>query len=141
MFNKIMLAIDGSEHAKRAADSAIDLIKELSNATITIFHVASKAPSRAKLIHSNFDVQAILKEEAHHILHSVEKKFKNEQVEYLFEVALGEAPTEIVERANKGNFDLIIIGSRGLNSLGEMFLGSVSHQVAHDAHCPVMIVK
>ncbi|MDP5274569.1 universal stress protein [Chengkuizengella axinellae] len=141
MFNKIMLAIDGSEHAQRAADKAIDLVKELSNASVTILHVVSKAPSRAKLLQSNFDVKSILKEEAHHILHSVEEKFKGKGVDYQFEVALGDASHEIVEYAEKKNYDLIIIGSRGLNALGEMLLGSVSHQVAHDAHCPVMIVK
>ncbi|MGM0899696.1 MAG: universal stress protein [Bacillota bacterium] len=37
--------------------------------------------------------------------------------------------------------DLIIIGSRGLNALQSMVLGSVSHKVMKRASCPVMIVK
>ena len=39
------------------------------------------------------------------------------------------------------NFDLVIIGSRGLNSLQEMVLGSVSHKVVKRVKCPVHIVK
>ncbi|MGB8270820.1 MAG: universal stress protein, partial [Priestia megaterium] len=41
----------------------------------------------------------------------------------------------------KNNFNLVVIGSRGLNSLQEMVLGSVSHKVAKRVHCPVMIIK
>jgi nucleotide-binding universal stress UspA family protein len=37
--------------------------------------------------------------------------------------------------------DLMIIGSRGLNSLQEMVLGSVSYKVIKRVQCPVLIVK
>lgn len=47
----------------------------------------------------------------------------------------------IVSFANRGNFDIVIIGSRGLNSFQEMVIGSVSHKVAKRANAPVLIVK
>jgi len=46
-----------------------------------------------------------------------------------------------VEYANKEQFEILILGSRGLNSLQEMVLGSVSHKVVKRAECPVLIVK
>lgn len=46
-----------------------------------------------------------------------------------------------MEYANKGSYDIVIIGSRGLNSLQEMVLGSVSHKVVKRVVCPVLIVK
>ncbi|TMV09425.1 universal stress protein [Paenibacillus thermoaerophilus] len=48
---------------------------------------------------------------------------------------------EIVKYAKEGQYELIIVCSRGLNRLKEVLLGSVIHQVAHEAACPVMIVK
>ena len=47
----------------------------------------------------------------------------------------------IVETAKKENIGLIILGNRGLSSLKEFILGSVSDRVAHDAECSVLIVK
>jgi nucleotide-binding universal stress UspA family protein len=41
----------------------------------------------------------------------------------------------------KNKFDIIIIGSRGLGSVKEVFLGSVSHAVVHKSKIPVLIVK
>ncbi|WP_430183435.1 universal stress protein [Paenibacillus lautus] len=41
----------------------------------------------------------------------------------------------------KKNVDLIIKGSRCLNSFQEFVLGSVSHKVVKRAQCPVMVVK
>ena len=39
------------------------------------------------------------------------------------------------------DIDLVIAGSRGLNTLQEMVLGSVSHKIAKRVKCPVMIIK
>ena len=53
----------------------------------------------------------------------------------------GRAAEKIVETAKQGNFDLIVIGSRGLVGIKEIFLGSVSDSVADEALYPVLIVK
>lgn len=41
----------------------------------------------------------------------------------------------------KNKVDIVVIGSRGLNTLQEMVLGSVSHKVMKRVHRPAMIVK
>jgi nucleotide-binding universal stress UspA family protein len=46
----------------------------------------------------------------------------------------------IVEIAEKGNYDLIIVGSRGLGKVKRFLLGSVSDDVSHKAKCSVLIV-
>jgi|GEM_PF-5109664 len=67
---------------------------------------------------------------------------KEAGVPYKINFLRGEEPgPTIVEYANKNNFDVIVIGSRGLNALQEFVLGSVSHKVAKRANCPVLIVK
>lgn len=46
-----------------------------------------------------------------------------------------------MEFANKGDFDVAIVGSRGLNTLQAMVLGSVSHKIVKRVKAPVLIVK
>lgn len=53
----------------------------------------------------------------------------------------GRSLDKIIETAKVGNFDLIVVGHRGLSGIKEFVLGSVSDRVAHDAACPVLIVK
>ena len=56
-------------------------------------------------------------------------------------VSYGDEGKRIVEVADRKNFDLIVIGSRGLGSMKEMFLGSTSNYVLHKSKKPVLIVK
>ena len=53
----------------------------------------------------------------------------------------GRPGRKILERADDGNFDMIIMGSRGLGGMGGLLLGSVSRVVVHGAKVPVTVVK
>ena len=56
-------------------------------------------------------------------------------------VSYGDDEKRIVEIAEKQNFDLIVIGSRGMGAAKEIFLGSTSNYVLHKSKKPVLIVK
>jgi len=53
----------------------------------------------------------------------------------------GDEGIKIVKFAHDKNFDLIVIGSRGMSNIKEMFLGSTSNYVLHKSKIPVLIVK
>jgi nucleotide-binding universal stress UspA family protein len=53
----------------------------------------------------------------------------------------GRPSDKIIEAANEGKFDLIVMGSLGMGGVKEIFLGSVSDRVADEAKCSVLIVK
>jgi nucleotide-binding universal stress UspA family protein len=56
-------------------------------------------------------------------------------------IAEGDAASGITGYAQKGGFDLIVVGSRGLGRFKEMVLGSTSSKVLQHAKCPVLVVK
>lgn len=56
-------------------------------------------------------------------------------------IAEGDAATSIAGYAEQGEFDLVVLGSRGLGKFKEMMMGSTSSKVLHHVKCSVMVVK
>ncbi len=71
----------------------------------------------------------------------VHPMLEEEKIRWNRRVEEGYAADRIVEVAEEGDYDLIVIGSRGLSPLGRFLLGSVSDRVVHHAHCSVTVVK
>ncbi len=84
-----------------------------------------------------------LKEEAEEIVENAAKPFRNKGLIVKTKAVIShQAPADaICELASEGEFDLIVVGSRGLRGIKEMFLGSVSNKVAHMGCTSVLIVK
>ena len=139
MYKKILLAIDGSENSMRAAEEALKIGSMAKECQVTIVLVAEFSKAKKEVIHSKGkeDLELARKKKLQPII----EKFEENAISYNVQILHGEPGPTIVEFANKNNFDLLVIGSRGLNVLQEMVLGSVSHKVMKRADCPVMVVK
>ncbi len=140
MYEKILLATDGSENARRAADEAAGFARELLSHVILVY-IIQNPPSQSRMVQANFDVHSLLEEDAKSRIKDIIDIFEQETLPYVLKVAIGDPATEIIEIAEKEKTDLIVIGSRGLGALKGVFLGSVSQRVTQNAKCPVMIVK
>lgn len=139
MYGKILLAVDGSDHSIRAAREAIKIAAANREAQITVVYVADHNNAKNDVLHSGSSVELDLQRRKK--LQPVEEAIAAENIDYRVEILHGIPGPTIVEYANQEGFDILIIGSRGLNSLQEMVLGSVSHKVVKRANCPVLIVK
>lgn len=139
MYDKILLAADGSDHSLRAADHAIFIAQQNSRSSLVVLYVVDLTTSKSDVLrHLDTDT---LNRKRREKLSAIEQKAKEAGLNYEIQILHGEPGPTIVEYGDSYQFDLIVIGSRGLNTLQEMVLGSVSHKVAKRAHCPVMIVK
>ncbi|WP_407268619.1 universal stress protein [Radiobacillus sp. PE A8.2] len=139
MFKKIMLASDGSAHAIRAAEKVVELASHNVHVKVDIVYVIDGNKSKSDVLHhwNSFDVERSRKEK----LTLTEQKLKHANIKYDIKILHGEPGPTIIKYANDAQIDLCVIGSRGLNRLQEMVLGSVSHKVAKHVKCPVLIVK
>ncbi|WP_442598768.1 universal stress protein [Neobacillus sp. D3-1R] len=139
MYKKILLATDGSEHSKRAAENAIHIAKSSPNSKIEVIYVVDHDKVKSDVLQNWNSANFEDKRKAR--MKDVERIAQESKVSYEIKILHGEPGPTIVDYANKHQFDIVVIGSRGLNVFQEFVLGSVSHKVAKRANCPVLIVK
>jgi nucleotide-binding universal stress UspA family protein len=139
MYKKILLAADGSSNSDRAADHAVNLARLQNGSEVEIIYVLDYTKSKSDVLHTEAFME--MKNERLKKLKGIETKLKDMNIPYKIVMQHGEPGPAIISYCNENHFDILIVGSRGLNSLQEMVLGSVSHKVAKRVHCPVLIVK
>ena len=135
---KILVPLDGSSNSFRGLDVAIHMARE-SHATITGLYVAAITKPRTN--DKITPLEKILLGHAQKIMKKSKLKAAQKGILFFDMVSYGDDGKRIVEVAEKQNFDLIVIGSRGLGSAKEFFLGSTSNYVLHKSKKPVLIVK
>jgi nucleotide-binding universal stress UspA family protein len=140
MFDKILLAVDGSEHAAHAAKVAGDLVRSVNAKELRI--VIAYEPVPAYLGEPNLQrtIDARMSE-SQDILHEAENMVGDVPIEIHSELIEGPIADAIIDVASTRNSDLIIMGSRGLGRLAVALLGSNSQKVVSEAPCPVLIVR
>jgi len=122
---RTLVGIDGSDHSLWALMEAINVTKRFSGflKVIVVYNQGKE-------------------EEAKKIRQKTEQYLEKERINCELSAILGSNPSRaLVNTAKHENFDLIIVGSRGLGSAAAFFLGSVSKKVVSDAHCDVLVVK
>lgn len=139
MFQQILLAVDGSDHSIRATEQAANLAVLVNDSMIDVILVADFSKAKKEVLHAQgkVDLELVRKKR----LEPIEERLKEANVAYKIQILRGEPGPTIIEYANERNFDMLIIGSRGLNKFQEMVLGSVSHKVVKRVYCPVLVVK
>lgn len=139
MYNHIILAADGSENAVRAAKETIKIASLNKKCLVEVVYVADFVKAKTEVLHAGS--KEVLELERRKKIQNVELLLKEAGVLYKIKILHGSPGPEIVKFANENSVDLLVIGSRGLNSLQEMVLGSVSHKVIKRVNCPALVVK
>ena len=133
-FKKILVPLDGSTNANRGLDRAIEIAKE-SGAEITgfyVFHLPLVAGLKyTKKMHDESQAKAV----------KAIRKVQKAGATFKYKTGGGHTGKEIVNAAEKGKFDMIVIGARGMGSAKETFMGSTSNYVMHKTKIPVLVVK
>lgn len=129
-FSKILVAIDGSKHAQEALKYAAQLALKYRS-QITLLNVAQTMLPHVKTETARKMGERVMSEaEA-----QVERVKTDKRVEF------GHPARTILDFAKDRNYDIIAVGSRGLNPIKRFFLGSVSDNVARHSQCSVLIVR
>jgi nucleotide-binding universal stress UspA family protein len=138
-FERILVAIDGSEASNRAFSKAVELAA-LTRADLIALAVEGPLPAYAATVGEVDEV----KREKDAFFNTLAAHAKDEaeraSVPLEVEVRAGHAAELIVRYAIETNVDLIVLGHRG-HFLRDHVLGSTADRVSEHAGCPVMIVR
>jgi nucleotide-binding universal stress UspA family protein len=137
--NTIVVGYDGSEHADRALDRAVQLAG--TGAQLVVVSSARLETGGAHPRGSASPVDPGAEEAAIQALDKARARLNEKGVEGRTLEAHGDAADVLVREAEAVGADLIIVGTRGHNAAQRALLGSVSTRVVHHAHCDVLVVR
>ena len=155
MYKKILLGMDQSENAERAAKTVLGL-QQPGVTKIVAFHSIGHhmIPARISLatpIGGSYALPAVdysrirddYREAGRKILSETEQMFKGANVEIETRLIENFNPEEYIETATKEeNFDLVVLGCKGQHSkLEEIFAGSIAEKAKNNAACDVLLVR
>lgn len=138
----ILLAVDGSEYTKKML-AYLATHEELfgTHNTYTLLTVNMPLPPRARAAVGKELVDAYHREEAEKVLGPVTKFLLRHGIDAKTMSKVGHAGETISKIADNGKFDLVVMGSHGHGTLGNLVMGSVATQVLAHSKVPVLLVR
>jgi nucleotide-binding universal stress UspA family protein len=137
MFERILVAVDGSPKSEKTISIAVDLARRYE-AEVTVVHV------REYERYEGADVDLGPPIPAEQLVEKVLVSFRDAGVEArgtIRRADAGHTSDHIVEAARESGADLIVMGTRGMGELKSLLLGGVANKVVHHATCPVLLVR
>ncbi len=141
MYNRILVAIDGSKMSNKALKSALQIAKERYS-KVGVIHVEKNVMLSENMTTDSIDeIYSKITHEVDGLFDEAKALAKEEDLEIDTHYVMGDPAVQIVKTAEQENYQLIIMGSRGLGAIKGIVMGSVSYKVLQLSHCPVLIIK
>jgi nucleotide-binding universal stress UspA family protein len=159
MINSILVPIDSSDNSGRAVLYASGLAAKFG-ASVLFLHVLDKLPARKELkryLHSleantnppEGEIESIRnalsksgEDEAKRILEHAVRTARDKGVGRVnTAIDDGDPAAEILRYLDTGEFNLVVMGRRGLGGVKGLLMGSLSHKISNMANCTVVTVK
>lgn len=147
MFQKILIAYDGSVGAERALDKAAALagLTGAALVVLTVYRHHAMLEASVSMVRGVLDpggnLDEAMRDTARNTADYAKSHAKDAGVKKVSAfIKAGPPARTIVALAKEKGADLIVVGSRGLGSAEGFLLGSVSHKVTGLADCPVLVV-
>lgn len=134
---KILVPMDGSKNSFRGLDTAIYLARQCGATTTGLFVIPIYPRA---LVPITFERKYLLKS-TNEFMSKAKNRCAQNGIVFNWKTKMGNEAAEIIEFSHENKYDIIIIGARGLGSVKETFLGSVSHAVVHKSKIPVLVIK
>ncbi len=138
-YQKVLIAVDGSEHSMKVAEHGMNLSSQLGASIAVVFVIdTAKVNKEGKSGRLPQEQIAKLKIEADKIINGIAEQFNDCKFERF--LPEGKPSKEIVTIATDWGADLIIMGTRGRTGIKRLLLGSTAENTLRLSHTPILIV-
>ncbi len=142
--DKIIVAIDGSEHGNRAVEKAKEIGSKFNSLIILVNVAETIHPiivDNTSRLSAEIKEVAESKERSKTLLAQTKADLEvyGDKVETV--MLEGDPPHELIKYIESSDADLVILGSHGVKGLRQFMLGSVVSKVVHHINKPILIVR
>ena len=139
---KILIAVDGSAYTKRAL-GYVTAHDEMFGARheYTVFYGVLAVPHRAAAFAGQKLVRGYYDDEAESVFRPIRTFLKKQGIEATYVHKVGHPAESIAALAERGKFDLLIMGSHGHGALVNLVLGSIATKVLAQCRTPVLLIR
>jgi nucleotide-binding universal stress UspA family protein len=141
LFQKIVLATDGSEYSANVVKYAIELAKISEAKIYAIYVVDTGVFTSIPMDVAWTNMYELLKQEGNVATNQVESEAMADNIEVESITVEGHPAEEIIKLAEDKSADIIVMGTLGKSGLDRFLLGSVAEKVSRTSKIPVMIVR
>lgn len=134
MYKNIIVAVDMSENSYRAVLEATKLTEE--DSFITLLNVRDSSEAQREALHGG----DIIPKDTIEGLEKQTSLLESKNIQYKLLTKIGQIAKTIIDEANSGSYDVIIVGQKG-KVLKDIIIGSVSRRVLKESKIPVLLVK
>jgi nucleotide-binding universal stress UspA family protein len=139
---KILVAVDGSPYTKRMLAYLAAHDEWLGGAhAYTVIHTVPAVPPRAAAVLDKQTLKDYYEAEAEKVFKPIRTFFARQGIGATWLAKVGVAADTIASTAEKGKFDLVIMGSHGHGTLTNLVMGSVATKVLANCRTPVLLVR
>lgn len=135
---RILVAVDGSKYGLAAVKSAIKLAVDRGLKSVTLINVIPAVSTPNGIMLTGAPPDDV---EAWEVFAEPKALLKAAGLEAKLLLCEGDPSMEIIRVAKKRNYDLIVVGHRGLSPVKAFLLGSVSNRLVAHAPCSVLVVR
>jgi nucleotide-binding universal stress UspA family protein len=148
MFERILVATDGSRHSQRAAEAAVEMARLYGSTIIALYVVdigREYSPLGDLTSRSSEDmiagIRSNLQDQGETATRSVAEMAEKAAIPAIRRVKEGYPAQDIIRIAEEEKASLIVMGGIGATGLERFFLGSVADKVVRSSRIPVLVVK
>ena len=139
---KILLAVDGSTYTRRALAYIAAHDEWLGKGhEYHVLHAVPAVPQRAASLVAPDVVRGVHEDDAETVLRPIRAFFAQQKIDATFRWEVGHAARIVAKEAERGRYDLVIMGSHGHGELVNVVLGSTATQVLARCKTPVLLLR